>query len=87
LAEQQKVLPAVGAAHGGGTSRQSYVIEVAHSSGIMIINGEKYEAQTYCFGFNEGDRVLFIEGSALGACASAELLNLRNKKVCKVWCG
>jgi hypothetical protein len=34
----------------------------------------------------EGDSVIFIEGSALGACASATLVNLRTNAKCEVWC-
>ena len=64
----------------------SYVIEVSHNDVIFIINGGKYEAKTYCFNMKKGDRVIFLEGSPLGACASAKLLNLRTNKICKVWC-
>lgn len=64
----------------------SYEIEVAHNDELLIINGEKYEAQTYCLGWEEGDYVIFLEGSAFGACASAELYNLRTEEKCNVWC-
>ena len=63
-----------------------YEIEVSHDDELFIINGEKYEAKTYCFDMEEGDRVIFLEGSPYGACTSAELLNLRTKEVCEVWC-
>lgn len=63
-----------------------YEIEVSHNDELFIINGEKFEAKSYCFGMEEGDRVIFLEGSPYGACASAELLNMRTKKVCRVWC-
>ena len=63
-----------------------YEIEVSHNDELFIINGEKYEAKTYCFNMEEGDKVIFLSGSAFGACASAEILNLRTKKTCKVWC-
>ncbi|MEI2455001.1 hypothetical protein [Lysobacter firmicutimachus] len=63
-----------------------YEIEVSHDDELFIINGEKFVAKTYCFDMEEGDRVIFIEGSAYGACASAEILNLRTKRVCEVWC-
>lgn len=63
-----------------------YEIEVSHDDELFIINGEKYEAKTYCFDMEEGDRVIFLEGSPYGACASASILNLRTKKVCEVWC-
>jgi len=67
-------------------SYESYEIEVSYNDEFFIINDEKYKAQSYCSDFEEGDEVIFLEGSPLGACASAELLNLRNKNVCDVWC-
>ena len=69
-----------------GSSHDSYEIEVAHNDELFIINGEKFEAQTYCIGWEEGGEVLFIEGSPYGACASATLLNLRTREKCDVWC-
>src|SRR5439155_19965277 len=39
----------------------SYEIEVTHNDELFIINGEKFEAQTYCFNMEEGDRVIFLE--------------------------
>ena len=68
------------------SGRESYEIEVAQNDELFIINGEKFEAQTYCLGWEEGDEVLFLEGSPFGACASAELLNLRTREKCDVWC-
>ena len=64
----------------------SYVIEVSHNDELFIINGEKFEATTYCFNMDKGDSVLFLEGSPFGACASAVLLNLRTRQKCDVWC-
>jgi len=71
---------------GGGTYRDSYEIEVSHNDELFVINGEKFEAQTYCFNMEEGDMVIFLDGSPLGACASATLLNLRTRDKCEVWC-
>ncbi|TCV84377.1 MULTISPECIES: hypothetical protein [Methylomonas] len=68
------------------TSKGGYLIDVAHNDELFIINGEKFEAKTYCFNMNEGDTVIFIEGSALGACASATLINLNTNSKCEVWC-
>lgn len=68
------------------TSQPSYEIEHSHNDELFIINGEKFEAKTYCFNMDEGDRVIFIEGSALGACASATIVNLRTNNKCEVWC-
>lgn len=71
---------------GSGSRRESYEIEVSHNDELFIINGEKFEAKTYCFNMEEGDEVIFIEGSTLGACASATVVNLRTKDKCELWC-
>jgi hypothetical protein len=63
-----------------------YEIEVAHDDEIFIINGEKFEAKTYCLGWDEGDWVTFLEGSPYGACASATLYNKNRRQTCEVWC-
>ena len=68
------------------TATDSYQIEFAHNDEVFIINGEKFEAQTYCLGWDVGDSILFIEGSSLGACASAKLFNVNRKEACDVWC-
>ncbi|MCB0486655.1 MAG: hypothetical protein KDC47_10705 [Flavobacteriaceae bacterium] len=68
------------------TSKPSHKIEVSYNDELFIINGEKFKAKTYCFNMKEGDAVIFIEGSALGSCASATLVNLRTKNKCEVWC-
>jgi hypothetical protein len=52
----------------------------------FIINGEVFKAHTFCFKVNKGDRVKFVEGSAMGACANAKFLNMRTGDVCEVWC-
>lgn len=67
-------------------AKEGYPIEVAHNDELFIINGEKYEAKTYCLGWEQGEHVLFIEGSPFGACASAKLLNIEKGEVCEVWC-
>jgi hypothetical protein len=63
-----------------------YEIEISHNDELFIINDEKYEAKSYCFNMEEGDPVIFLEGSPYGVCVSAKLLNLRTKKTCEVWC-
>lgn len=63
-----------------------YEIEIAHNDELFVINGEKFSAQTYCLGWYEGDKVMFINGDANGICTTAKLLNLRNEKICTVWC-
>ena len=64
----------------------TYPIEASVNDETFIINGEVFKAQTYCFNMNKGDRVKFVEGSALGACASAKFINMRTGAVCAVWC-
>jgi len=64
----------------------AYTIEVAHNDELFIINGEKFEAQTYCLGWSVGETVLFIEGSPYGTCASAKLYNSIRRESCNVWC-
>lgn len=78
--------PPRGSGAPAGRARQGYLIEVAHNDELFIINGEKYEAKTYCLGWDEGEEVMFLEGSALGVCVSAKLLNVDRKEVCEVWC-
>ena len=68
------------------SSGDDYEIEVAHKDEFFIINGEKFEAKTYCLGWDEGERVKFIDGSPNGICTSAELLNLDRNETCDVWC-
>lgn len=63
-----------------------YIIQIAHNDEVFIINGEKYEAQTYCLGWEQGERVIFLEGSPFGACASASLYNIERRETCDVWC-
>lgn len=69
-----------------GSTVTGYEIEASGNDEWFVINGEKYQAQTYCFGFEKGDRVMFLEGSPHGACATAKLLNLRTDEICDVWC-
>ena len=68
------------------TRSLSYKIEKSINDEKFLVNGELFSAQTYCFGFYEGDQVKFIEGSAFGACATAKILNLRSGEVCDLWC-
>jgi hypothetical protein len=63
----------------------TYPVEGSVNDETFIINGEVFKAKTYCFNVDKVDRVKFIEGSALGACASAKFLNTRSGDVCDVW--
>ena len=66
-------------------SATTYTIDVSYNEELFIIDGEKFEAKYYCVGFEEGDEVIFIEGSPY-SCAHAKILNLRNRRICEVWC-
>lgn len=67
-------------------AQNGYPIEIAVDDELFIINGEKFKAHTYCLGWSKGEHIQFIEGSSLGACASAKLLNIERGEVCEVWC-
>jgi len=69
-----------------GRRSDVYLIETSHNDELFVINGEKFEAKTYCFNMEEDDEVMFLEGSPYGACSSATLLNLRTREKCEVWC-
>lgn len=64
----------------------SYETEIAYNDELLIINSEKFKAKTYCFNMEEGNTIIFLEGSPKGVCVSAELLNLSTKNTCRVWC-
>lgn len=64
----------------------AYEIEAAVNDEKFIINGESFEAKTYCLSWDEGDRVIFLEGNANGVCVSAALYNIDRKEKCEVWC-
>ena len=64
----------------------SYEIEATGNDEKFVINGEVFEAKTYCLDWDEGEQVIFLEGSPNGACASAKLYNLDRKETCEVWC-
>jgi len=68
------------------TRPNEYVVEASANDETFVINGEVFKAKTYCFGVETGDRVIFVEGSPFGACASAEFLVLRTGTVCRCWC-
>ena len=72
----------------GATKSQTsgYVVESAVNDETFVINGNVYKAKTYCFHINRGDRVVFADGSAMGVCTSAKLVNLNNGETCAVWC-
>jgi hypothetical protein len=70
----------------GGRRADVFLIETSHNDELFLINGERFEAKTYCFNMEEDDEVMFLDGSPLGACVSATLLNLRTRQKCDVWC-
>lgn len=64
----------------------SYSIQAAANDETFVINDSVFKAKTYCFGLDKGDKVIFIKGSPGGSCVSATFLDLKNDKVCEVWC-
>ncbi len=83
-----RVLRVAGSAAGASSSRgaREYSVELSHNDELFVINGEKFEAKTYCFNVEKGDRVIFSEGGPNGVCTSAEFVNLRTNRKCAVWC-
>ena len=66
-----------------------YEIQIAYNDEFFIINDEKFSAQTYCFasdGFDQGDYVVFLDGSPFGACATATIANPKTGNTCELWC-
>lgn len=63
-----------------------YYIEHVYNDELFIINGEKFEAKTYCLGWDEGNEVKFVEGSPYGVCTSALIYNKTRNDTCSVWC-
>jgi len=67
-------------------SANVYEIEAAVDDNKFIINDELFGAKTYCMNWDEGQRVIFIQGSPYGACATAALYNLDREERCEVRC-
>ncbi|SFQ13186.1 DUF4124 domain-containing protein [Ectopseudomonas toyotomiensis] len=73
----------------GGGAGPEYLVEGVYDvdgGDVFVINGSKFEAQSYCSDLNEGDSVVFISGSPLGACSSADVVNVRTGSQCSLWC-
>ena len=68
------------------SSPRTFPIELAVNDEHFVINGELFEAQTYCLRWEVGDSVVFLDGSEYGACATAELYNIDKGEACSVWC-
>ena len=49
------------------------------------IDWREYEATGYCFDMRRGDPVIFVD-SKPDLCTSAQILNLRTMRGCRVWC-
>jgi len=75
----------LGAAYTQVQAATVYEIEAASNDEKFVIDGEVYEAKTYCIGWDEGDQVIFLDGTP-GVCVSATLYNTRRRQKCEVWC-
>lgn len=65
---------------------ESYKIELSKNDELIIINSTSFKAQTYCFGWEEADQVIFISGNANGICLVADIYNKTRKQKCSFWC-
>jgi hypothetical protein len=68
------------------SAKTVYIIQASDNDETFVINGAVFKAKTYCFNMEKGDKVIFVSGSPSGVCTSAELLNIRTEKICRVWC-
>ena len=75
----------LGAAASVAKAADTYEIEAASNDEKFIIDGELYEAKVWCMHWDEGDEVIFIDGTP-GLCTSAELFNTNRRETCEVWC-
>jgi hypothetical protein len=51
----------------------------------FVIMNKVFSAKTYCFGWDQGDSVAFVDGNP-DACVDAVVYNKRNQETCEVWC-
>ncbi|HKJ77791.1 MAG TPA: hypothetical protein VKA64_11375, partial [Gammaproteobacteria bacterium] len=51
-------------------AEEGYEIKAAVDDETFIINDEAFEAVSYCLGWEEGEKVRFVEGNAQGSCVS-----------------
>lgn len=66
---------------------KEYKIEINYKNEFFIIDGKKFTAHnSYCYGMDEGDTVIFTKGGPDTYCYTAEIINLRTKKDCKLNC-
>ena len=63
-----------------------YKIQAVGSGDKIVLNGEFFDPKLFCSRWSKGDRVIFLDGSALGVCVSATLFNLDSLEACEVWC-
>lgn len=52
----------------------------------LKINNREYEMIRSCEGFEKGDKIKFIKGSAHGLCETATILHMVSSARCDVWC-
>lgn len=69
-----------------GNTTPAYPVQKIIENEVFIINGYRYEAMTVCEGIDEGDWVVFLQGSPYGACSSAVIQSLHNGAKCSLWC-
>jgi len=69
-----------------GHATPAYPVQKALNNEVFEINGNRYEAMTACEGIDEGDWVVFLQGSPYGACSSAVIQNLHTGAKCSLWC-
>lgn len=51
----------------------------------FVILNKVFEAKTYCFGWDQGDRIVFVDGDP-EACTDVVVYNQRIRETCEMWC-
>ena len=51
----------------------------------FVIADKVFSAKTYCFGWSQGDQLVFVDGNQ-SVCVSMNIYNKRTHKLCEVWC-
>ena len=70
-----------------GSSETGVVISADNDEKFVIETSwgkQKFEAQTYCFGIDVGDSVVFQESTAV--CVSNSFIVKGSDRKCEVWC-
>ena len=70
-------------------AQKNHVIEAAaagDSSAGFVINGNVYRLAGKCEGWEDGDRVVFADGSTAATCGAVQVTNIDRDSTCALQC-